>query len=85
MKFIGYTGPYGHGTPVRKVADDGTVWREATPKELAEAPDDQLVWSGKDGTEPKPKSEYYAYRLPGNFPFLVGISALMPVYVPDQE
>lgn len=64
-----------------RVADDGTTWREATPKELADAPDDTLVWFGKAGTEPTPKSGYSNLYLAGNYPYLIGIAALLPVYV----
>lgn len=85
MRFTGYKGPYRDGMPVRRIADDGTVWREATPKELSEASSDLLVYFGKPDTDPVHASTYDQYRLPGNYPFLVGIAALLPVYVQDTE
>lgn len=85
MRFTGYKGPYKNGIPVRRIADDGTVWHEATPKELSEAPSDLLVYLGKPGTSPVRVSTYDQYKLPGNYPFLVGIAQLLPVYVQDTE
>lgn len=85
MRFTGYKGPYQDGMPTRRVADDGTVWREATPRELSEASSDLLVYFGKPGTDPVHVSTYDQYKLPGNYPFLVGIAQLLPVYVQDTS
>jgi hypothetical protein len=71
--------------PTRHVADDGTIWREATPKELAEASGDLLVYFGKPDTSPVHVSTYDQLRLPGNYPFLPGIAQLLPVYVQDTS
>jgi hypothetical protein len=85
MEFTGYKGPYENGMPTRRVADDGTVWREATPRELSEASADLLIYFGKPGTSPVHVNTYAQYKLPGNYPFLVGISQLLPVYVQDTS
>lgn len=61
------------------VTPDGRKWREATPRELAELPPEALVCF-RNG-DPKPAGEYADLRLPGNYPFLAGIAALLPVYV----
>lgn len=83
MKFTGYKGPWNeHGFPARKVADDGSVWREATPKELAEAPGDLLVFFGHGN--PLPVSHWADYEMPGGVPFLPAFAALVPVYVRDE-
>jgi hypothetical protein len=71
--------------PTRHVADDGTIWREATPKELANAPGDLLIYFGKPGTSPVHVNIYDQLRLPGNYPFLPGIAQLLPVYVQDTS
>jgi hypothetical protein len=85
MEFTGYKGPYKDGFPTRRVANDGTVWREATPRELSEASADLLVYFGKPGTDPVHVSTYDQYKLPGGCPFLVGIAQLLPVYVQDTS
>lgn len=85
MKFVGYKGPWDErtGFPTRHVADDGSVWREATPKELAEAPPDLVIFFGRGET--KTVGDYADYRFPGDYPFLPGYAALVPVYVKDEE
>lgn len=84
MKFTGYKGPWDdYGFPTRKVADDGSVWRQATPKELADAPGDLLVFFGRG--DPQPVSHFADYYLPGDYPFLPGYAALVPVYVRDES
>lgn len=85
MKFTGYRGPYEDGFPTGRIADDGSVWHEAAPKEIAQLPDDALVWFGKEGTEPRVKAHYAGYVLAGGYPYLAGIAALLPVYVRDDE
>lgn len=81
MRFTGYRGPYQHGMPTRQVADDGSVWRAATPEELAEAPGDLEIYWGTMGTSPGHVSDYAGLVLSGNYPLLPGIAALRPVWV----
>lgn len=60
-------------------ADDGSIWREATPQELADALKDNqdlLVWMGREGTDPRSIGEWADYKLAGNYPFIVGIAQL---------
>lgn len=83
MRFTGYKGPYKDGFPTRRVADDDTVWREATPGELADPAPDLLIFWGKG--EPEYASKYTGLCLPGDYPVLAGLAALMPVYVMDSE
>ncbi len=83
MNITGYQGPYEHGMPTRFIAEDGTIWREATPKELADAPPDLLVCIGLTG-EPHPAGYYADLRFPGNYAFLPGVAALRPVFVLDN-
>lgn len=78
MKFsIGYI----HGRDGRKLLreadDDGTIWREATTQEIADASPDTLLYWGKPDTDPVPKSTYGDLYLPGDYPFLIGISQLI--------
>lgn len=83
MRFTGYKGPYKDGFPTRRIADDGTVWREATPGELADPAPDLLIFWGRG--EPEYASKYRDFYLPGDYPLLAGLAALMPVYVMDGE
>lgn len=85
MKLTGYQGPYNKtGFPTRFVMDDGTVWREATRQELADAAPDLPVMLSL-GREPVPAGKFADLRFPGGYPFLPGFAALRPVYVQDKE
>jgi hypothetical protein len=75
VKFAGYDGSH------KMVADDGSVWREATQQELFDPDPELVVWFGKTDTEPATAKEYAHLRLPGNYPFLAGWAALAVVYV----
>lgn len=67
---------------IERYTEDGKHWREAMPQELydlTKKDPEHLVFFGRG--EPQPASAFEDTCLPGGYPYLAGIAALLPVYV----